>query len=40
MMTSYKNELNFSMAYENVIVFKIALREGPARTNPFSKSQN
>ena len=34
-----QNELNFSMVSENVIVFKIAPWEGPARTNLFSKSQ-
>ena len=32
-------ELNFSMVSENVVVFKIAAREGPARTNLFSRSQ-
>ena len=32
-------ELYFSMVSENVIVFKIAPWEGPARTNLFSKVQ-
>ena len=38
-MTSHQNELNFSMVSENVIVFKKAPLEGPARTKLFSKSQ-
>ena len=32
-------EINFSMVSENVIVFKAAPWEGPARADLFSKSQ-